>query len=190
MQAARVLFLHHGFAGTSMDSVVTAAGVSKQTLYRYFTSKTDLLAAVFATEVMLNEFFPPEHPPLTSRDDLRAVLVRVARTVTNRVMEPENMAVIRLAFGEAFRIPELRETLRDALPGHLLGAVTGLLTHAHTLGLIDAPRPELAARMFIGPVFSFVALDGFLQAETLAPPSTPDLEELVDMFLSAVEARP
>ncbi len=185
--AARRLFLANGYAGTSMDAVVAEAGVSKQTLYRYFASKADLLAAILATEITLTGFFPPERPELHTVADLRALLLRISRTVTTQIMSPENMAVIRLVFGEAFRIPELRDGLRDALPGQLLRSVTELLSHADALGLISTPRPDLSARLFVGPVFSFVALDGFLRVEPLAPPSLADLEVLVDIFLTAVE---
>lgn len=184
--AARRLFLENGFAGTSMDAVVAEAQVSKQTLYRYFPSKTDLLAAVLASEVALIELLPAQHPQLSDVAELRALLLGIARNVTSQMLRPEKLAVVRLVFGEAFRLPELRDYLRDALPGQLMASVVGLLAHADELGLIRAPRTDLVARFFVGPIFSFVALDGFLRVEPLAPPSTADLEFLVDTFLTAV----
>ena len=44
--AAQQLFLDKGFGETSMDSVTAAAGVSKQTLYRYYETKAVLFADV------------------------------------------------------------------------------------------------------------------------------------------------
>jgi len=43
--AARDLFAGKGFSATSMDDVANAAGVTKQTVYRYFPSKNDLFKA-------------------------------------------------------------------------------------------------------------------------------------------------
>ncbi len=186
--AARRLFLTHGYAGTSMDAVVSEAGVSKQTLYRYFSSKADLLAAILTDEMQVSELFPSEQQGPSSPDDLRTVLLTVAHGVTQYLLHPENVGLTRLIFGEAFRIPELRDGLRNALPGQLLERITGLLARAHARGLIHAPRPDLTARLFLGPVFSFVALDGYLRSEPLPPPPFADLEYLVDIFLTAVEA--
>jgi AcrR family transcriptional regulator len=41
-EAAARLFARNGFAGTTVDQIVAAAGVSKPMLYRHFASKRDL----------------------------------------------------------------------------------------------------------------------------------------------------
>lgn len=46
VQSAEALFLQHGFAATSMDAVANLAGVTKQTVYRYVSSKEELFSAV------------------------------------------------------------------------------------------------------------------------------------------------
>jgi AcrR family transcriptional regulator len=48
--AARELFAQDGYAATSLDAVVEAAGVTKGALYHHFASKRELFAAVFAAE--------------------------------------------------------------------------------------------------------------------------------------------
>jgi AcrR family transcriptional regulator len=50
IEAARELFAQDGYAATSLDAVVTAAGVTKGALYHHFTGKRELFAAVFASE--------------------------------------------------------------------------------------------------------------------------------------------
>jgi len=187
VDAARRVFLGNGFAGSSMDAIVADAQVSKQTLYRYFPSKNELLSAVLTSEVEIAGLFPATAPRLESSDDLRTALIGIARTVTDEMLQPNRVALLRLIFGEAFRIPELRETIRDALPGQFFAVVQRLIAAAHARGLIRAERPEIPARMYIGSVFSFVALDGFLRVEPLPPPPTEDLERLVDAFLRSVE---
>lgn len=186
VDAARRVFLANGFAASSMDAVVAEAGVSKQTLYRYFPSKTDLLVAVLTSEVALAGMFA-EPPPTGSPAELRAQLVGLARTVTHEMLTPPRVALMRLIFGEAFRIPELRDTLRDALPAQFMGVVEAILGRASAAGLIRVERPELVSRMFVGSIFSFIALDGFLRADPLPPPPDGDIEHLVDAFLRVVE---
>jgi TetR/AcrR family transcriptional repressor of mexJK operon len=46
VKAALELFLEQGYAATSMDAVASQAGVTKQTVYRYYPSKEDLFTAV------------------------------------------------------------------------------------------------------------------------------------------------
>jgi TetR/AcrR family transcriptional repressor of mexJK operon len=46
VQATLNLFLEQGYAATSMDEVASQAGVTKQTVYRYYPSKEELFTAV------------------------------------------------------------------------------------------------------------------------------------------------
>ena len=45
-EAAQRLFLSRGFAGTTTDAITSEAGVSKETLYRYYPSKDAIFADV------------------------------------------------------------------------------------------------------------------------------------------------
>lgn len=46
LDAAESLFMQKGFENTSIEDVVKMAGLTKRTLYQYFTSKEDLFYAV------------------------------------------------------------------------------------------------------------------------------------------------
>jgi AcrR family transcriptional regulator len=50
LDSARELFATQGFAATSLEQVVAAAGVTKGALYHHFESKRDLFRAVFDRE--------------------------------------------------------------------------------------------------------------------------------------------
>lgn len=52
MQAALDLFSTQGYTNTSVQQIVAAAGVTKGAMYHYFTSKDDLLFAIY--ERLLN----------------------------------------------------------------------------------------------------------------------------------------
>lgn len=47
LQAARRLFLEHGYAATTMPAIAAAAGVSVQSVYKAFGNKAALLKTVF-----------------------------------------------------------------------------------------------------------------------------------------------
>jgi len=46
VDAARARFASHGFARTSMADIVTESGLSNGAIYRYFTSKAEIVIAV------------------------------------------------------------------------------------------------------------------------------------------------
>lgn len=60
VDAARIRFASHGFARTSMPDLVAASGLSIGAIYRYFTSKDEIIAAICeqAGEVFLTELTP------------------------------------------------------------------------------------------------------------------------------------
>ncbi|GAA4010285.1 hypothetical protein GCM10022631_23580 [Deinococcus rubellus] len=183
LTAARQLFLAQGYERTSTETIRQAAGVSKQTLYVYFPGKVALLGAVVMQELADLGFERADPTPPLSLDDLRARLVRLARSFTGKLMEPDALALLRLLIGEAVHLPELRSVVRGAFPARLLDGVENLLGAAHNAGSVHVPDLNLSARMFIGPVISFVMLDGLLSEQTPAPPSEATLARLVDLFL-------
>lgn len=187
--AGRRLFLAHGFAGTSMDAVTAEAGVSKQTLYAYFPAKVDLLKAILDRELARLALEGPLPEPQTL-PELRGLLVQFATRLTQTLLHPDSVALIRLVLGEAFRIPELGDTVRQAFPMRALQGIAAIVGRADELGLIEAPDIDLTARMLLGPIMSYVALDGFLTTEPVVQPSADKLERMVDMFLTMVAVTP
>ncbi len=188
--AARTLFLAQGYAGTTMDAVTAAAGVSKQTLYSYFPGKSDLLGEMLTEEIAALRLSDGPPPAIESLADLRRGLLAMAGGITARLMGHEALALLRLVVGEAVRLPEVRDLIREVFPGQLLHQAESLIEAAVSRGLVHAPRPDLSARMFVGPVMSFVALDGLFRTEPLTPPDGETLAYIVDAFLATVAVEP
>ncbi len=188
--AARRLFLELGYAGTSMDAVAAEAGVSKQTVYVYFPAKLDLLRAILDEEMTAIASAEAVLPELHTVEDLRGLLLGFAERLAKTLLLPDTVSVIRLTLGEAFRLPELRETLRNALPVRALHRFASLIEDADARGLIAAPDADLAARMLLGPIMTYVAIDGFLTTGDVVPPSAEKLMRIVDYFLAMVEVTP
>jgi TetR/AcrR family transcriptional regulator of autoinduction and epiphytic fitness len=102
--AAQRLFLEHGFGGATTDAIAEGAGVSKETLYRYFPSKEELLADVLrhliagisrdGSAVGAGGAF------IGDRDDLRGALLDLARRFIDDLMRPEYLALMRVIINE------------------------------------------------------------------------------------------
>jgi AcrR family transcriptional regulator len=69
LQAARRLFLEHGFAATTMPAIASTAGVSVQTVYKAFGNKPRLAKAVFDVAIAGDD----EPVPMLQRTSLGRV---------------------------------------------------------------------------------------------------------------------
>ena len=188
--AARQEFLEHGFEATTMDAITAHAGVSKQTLYRYYPSKEALFADVL-DELTLQRgrelAWPPERAfNVTTLAELTAALTWLARDIVADTLRPSLIALMRVLIAEAPRFPHLAELFRTTVSGPGFAAVTGLLEHARAAGVVTVSETRAAARLFLGALLTYYTVDGFFALE--APPLPPDaeIEAIVRMFVRAV----
>ncbi|WP_367126016.1 TetR/AcrR family transcriptional regulator [Streptomyces phytohabitans] len=71
LRAADDLLVEKGFAGVTMEGIATRAGVAKQTVYRWWSTKTDVLVDAFLQDVA-EDMAPPDLGDVG--EDLRACL--------------------------------------------------------------------------------------------------------------------
>ncbi|MBO0870814.1 MAG: TetR/AcrR family transcriptional regulator [Micromonosporaceae bacterium] len=102
LDGAAAAFAKGGFAGTSMEEIASAAGVSKLLLYRDFAGKQELYQAVL--ERTLNRVV--EEVPLAASNDSLQALIAVARS------DPDGFV---LAFRHAAREPVFAGFVADVL---------------------------------------------------------------------------
>lgn len=188
---ARRLFLERGFDGTTTDAITGQAGVSKETLYRWYRGKEELLVAVMR-EMTFEQVLAPDSFPLPqvrTREDLEASLVRLAGAALERLMEPDYLALCRLAFAESGRRPQLVELFRRSVPEAGARVLTGFLADARERGLLRRDLDvTVAARLLVGPLLTWALTDGLMAAEAPARPPREALAEVVRLFLDGTAA--
>lgn len=185
---ALTAFLECGVAGTSMDHIAATAGVSKQTLYVYFRSKEELLVDVLGSMVAALD----ERAPLlrdrvvASREDLRDVLSEVAWTLVSHLMSPDYLALFRIFIAEMATTSGLLNIWRETVPARFLARVEAVLDRARAAGVIHDVDLDLATRLFIGPLMTFVFLDGLARPGNVLVPDRSRVDAAVDLYLRAV----
>src|SRR5580693_699748 len=100
LEAADDLLVERGFAGVTIEGIAARAGVAKQTIYRWWTSKTAILFDALLTDAA-EHFIPPDHGDLGS--DLRDHLRQIATFLT----ATDAGAVCRALAGQAQHDPEV-----------------------------------------------------------------------------------
>lgn len=180
--AAHKLFLAHGVAGTSMDAITAEAGVAKQTVYAHFASKEALLLDMletFVTRVARQwEEVTAAQPPPSSRAEVEQRLIELALRIIDTLMEPDYLATVRVVIGECSRNPELGDLFRQAVAAPVLGVVGTVLEQAAGSGVLRRSDPREAARLLVGPLLTFVLLDGLLSPQA---PKRPERERVVSL---------
>ena len=189
--AAQELFLQNGFSATSTDAIAAKAGVSKQTLYRYYSSKEILLSDVL--EQLINNF-PSSSFALTeniqavqNREQLKQFLLTFATQFINNLMHENYIALMRTIVFESARVPELGQLFKKTIPARIIHNLTSILACASQRGLAHYTDEETTARMLIGPLLTYVILDGLLKTDQYSqPPDKSQIEGIVSMFMQVI----
>ena len=174
-----------------MDAIAAAAEVSKPTLYRYYQDKEALFADVLrdlgVRRVWRQEPPVSEEASLTTRSDLVDALVSLAESALSRLLDPTYLGLLRVLIAEIPRSPQLAQLFRAAVLEEGPRVVTPLLERARAANLVRLPHPEVASRLFVGPLLSYVLSDGLLAGpESSRQPTSEELAKLVDLFVTAI----
>jgi TetR/AcrR family transcriptional repressor of mexJK operon len=149
LSAGRDLFLSNGYQGTSVDQIAASAEVSKQTVYKHFGDKRELLLSI------VNEALDGAVTPFLERiraladtADLEADVAALAIDYLRAVLQEPVVQLRRLVIGEANRLPELAQLYYTEAPARTLAAFADCFAALHRRGLLHIPEPAIAAEHF------------------------------------------
>ena len=107
LNVASEYFLSHGYKGTSINAMARDSGISKESIYRYFSSKMELFEAVVAKELAEYkerlQFTDFEYESLSLVDALK----RTAETIIKAVSSERTLSLRRLIFQETIQSPDI-----------------------------------------------------------------------------------
>lgn len=149
LSAGRELFLSNGYQGTSVDQIAASAEVSKQTVYKHFGDKHELLLAIVdnALESSVTPFLE-RIARMADTNDLETDLTALAGDYLGAVLQEPVVQLRRLVVGEANRVPELAQLYYEQAPARTMAAFSECFGRLHDRGLLDVPEPSLAAEHF------------------------------------------
>jgi TetR/AcrR family transcriptional regulator, mexJK operon transcriptional repressor len=107
LDVATAYFLRHGYQGASINAMARSSGISKESIYRYFSSKKQLFEAVICRELVEYRHVMTRLDATLKTMDLRTALITIAETVLNVITTDRTLALRRLIFEEARRSPDV-----------------------------------------------------------------------------------
>ncbi|QAX83598.1 TetR family transcriptional regulator [Pseudomonas sp. DTU12.3] len=146
LDAAKILFLSHGYANTSMDAVASEAGVSKLTVYSHFNDKETLFSA--AVVAKCEEQLPPLFFELPGGIAVENVLLNIARGFHHLINSDESVNLHRLIMALGVQDPKLSLIFFEAGPQRMVQGMERLLTQIHNSGVLSIDLPRNAAEHF------------------------------------------
>jgi AcrR family transcriptional regulator len=160
--AALSVFAEKGFAAAKLEEIARRAGVSKGTLYLYFTGKDELFRAVVRNSIA------PNLDVVMAGAKLEAPIAVLVSGLLERFVELAEGgrvgAVAKMVIGESRNFPELARVWHDEIASKALGAVAALIENGQRRGEVRPGDPRLHAFSLVGPM-----LMGLLWRETLQP---------------------
>jgi len=191
LRAARELFLANGYKRTSMEAIRAAADVSKPTLYTHYADKEALFADVVQAtfnQLGIEQFSTTNQAPLPihTQHELRIILIAFVTRAMQQMLKSDYVAILRIVIGEMPYFPNLMNIFRQNGPTRGLAIATHFFGLMYQQGIIKVADAELVARLFIGPIASYILTEGLLQTEEPKLPDSARIEAHIDLFLKAV----
>lgn len=190
LEAAKALFVEHGYDGTSMDAIAQRAGVSKLTVYSHFQDKDSLF--VEAVKAKCEEQLPPDLFLVDLTGPLRAQLLKIARAFFALMTSDEAIGIQRVLARQLAGDSKLPMLFWEAGPRRTQLALAGFLQAEVEAGQLAIDDVERAASQFL------CLLKGERHARLMcgcqeplpADEATSHIEATVDLFLRAYLPRP
>lgn len=180
LQGAIRVFLHSGYAGTSMDRVAAEAGVSKQTIYSHFQDKEGLFTALM--ERLTIRRFQTILGTDTLQGEPETLLRQFAEVFLNQIADEQYVALLRLIIAESVRFPELAKLYGQTVIQKGRQLVAAFFQQHPELGFPDA---EAVAHIFVGSLVSYVvAQDIFYGKQQFPLERDRVIETLLSLMLN------
>lgn len=184
LAAAKSLFATQGLAGTSMEGLAAAAGVSKLTLYSHFRNKDELFRQTVIAKC--SEHWPENVFDVAARLPLRVRMRSIGKGFLDLVFSEDVINLYRMMAAEGGRQNRLGRLFWDAGPERTIERFTQVLDGAVKSGELAIPDTRHAAAVF------FVMLKGEQHLKVLVGagnPPTPEvrqkhIDQVVETFLT------
>ena len=174
MRAALDVFSRRGFMATRLDDVAEQAGISKGTLYLYYSSKEELFRAIVHASVDEQvESAQQDWPDMAqTQDEVRTGIIAIITDLANVMASPVGARISKLVLAEAAAFPDIASWYRDHLLMRVHVILSGLVEQGMAMGMFRSVPKNEAVRSLLAPVFMLSAtlsLSGFQQAYKINP---------------------
>lgn len=174
LDAMRRALTAEGFHAVTIEGLAVEAGVSKQTIYRWWPSKAAILG-----EALLSGSLPGNDVDVPMTDDLAADLRAWFAAMSARLADAEGVELARALISVTATDPELGAALNERLAEPVRAWVTERLARARDAGSVRADVDAHAVAEQFVAISSYAMLLG-------RPWDAAGVDAVVDLLLRGV----
>ncbi len=179
MEVATDLFVHNGYAATSLVDVAKAAGVATRTLYQHFGDKEALFIEVVTARKSGAVFLPHS---LAECETLFDGLMQVARYVCEVSYRPHSVNLMRLTIAESQRFPDFMMRLIQKTFAYFRASVASMFSELEKRKLAPQTDTAKSAALFVDLILGTTPLLVYAGWSS-SQPTDAELEERVELFI-------
>jgi TetR/AcrR family transcriptional regulator, transcriptional repressor of aconitase len=187
LAAAARCFAREGFHRATMQDVVRESGLSPGALYRYFTSKEALVAAIAEDRHAAERAALAAAGRADVADAVRAIAQAFLGPLARRDEREWRRVTVQL-WGEALRSPAVMRVIRDGLDGPLR-SLTALFRRAQREGRLPGDVEPAALARVAAAVFQGLVLQVAWQPSLELEPCVAAALRLLDGLATSSRAR-
>jgi AcrR family transcriptional regulator len=189
IDGARKVFMDLGFDGASMGEIARSAGVSKGTLYVYFTDKSRLFEAIVEEETLEQGKVTFNFDPTR---DVTTTLTEFGQAYIQMLCRPGGGSATRTVMAIAERMPDVGRRFYNNVIAHTIARLAAYLEVRARSGDLEIEDCQLAATQFMQMCQASLFMPFIFQA---APaPSAERIAQVVKsatrIFLAGYQAKP
>ncbi|RZI41406.1 TetR/AcrR family transcriptional regulator [Herbaspirillum sp. HC18] len=190
LAAALDLFVERGYAATRLDDVAARAGVSKGTLYLYFTNKEELFKAVVRENVV--PVLGEAEGILESYEGSTAELFReLILAWWERLGNTKLSGITKLMMAESSNFPEVAQFYHDEVIKRGDAMIARVLERGVARGEMRRIDIEHATRVVCSPMIMLMMWKhSFGSCRTEPIDAEKYLDSFADLFLHGLLAKP
>jgi AcrR family transcriptional regulator len=178
--ASLKLISEKGYLGATTREIAQEADVTELTLFRHFGSKERLFMEVLSKYTFLPKLkeLLPELEHLSYDDALRLVANKFLLTLKQR------KPMIKIMYSEVNLYPEKIRQIYNKFITEIRMTLASYFASQQKKGVLRKVSPEVAARTFLGMLFSYFRTEEMMKGTDIARNKMEkDIRELVDIFI-------
>ena len=151
LDAALKVFAEKGFAAARMEDIARRAGVTKGTIYLYFSSKEDVFKSL-ARESVGTTIAAAALKASNFQGSAREFITMFLMAVANMVENSERTILPKIIISESGNFPELARFWRTEVIDKAMGMLSGVIAKGIADGELRDLPPDYVARLCIAPL--------------------------------------
>ena len=158
LEAAFEEFVLRGYAATNVEHIAERVGVTKGTIYVYFSSKEVVFEQMVMELAQPKLDLPSYHEILHSRPAIDAMLCLLRDLYTVIVDDYYTREILRFLIAESYAFGELRQRSRDTFAVPLLSAIAKIIRFGCEHGQFRAEAADVDPHVLISPILGLNVL--------------------------------